>query len=415
MKKYVEKMKRFWNFNAQNKGGFTLVELIVVIAILAILAGIAVPAYSGYVEKAKKAEDEQLLATVNTAFAAACIENGTDAVLLDNAYAKLNDDGTIAAVYRTQVGDAYNVAFDKYFDLGEDAAFEVIKMLTFKNGMFVEGNEVYYEILKTLLNQHGDDIDKLTESIFDDAGIAELMGKVDYASALAAAIASGDTTGESKLTQLLLSPDNLATLSQMMGYGAYADAEGNINPEFEAALNEIIYNRAEILAKKNGGTADDYYELASADVMSNNAVLIAATSSDFDTTIFMETLASGNGKSMILSTMSTDTQTALSQSALAYAMYTGYAARNNIDTSNIDVSTVLDAISSTDTSEGSFRYYMNSEEAKADMDGYLASMNMLDASASSNPEAIANLLVNGFADPDLVAVLQQATNSSSGQ
>ena len=40
----------------KKNGGFTLVELIVVIAILAILAGVAVPAYSGYIAKAKQAQ-----------------------------------------------------------------------------------------------------------------------------------------------------------------------------------------------------------------------------------------------------------------------------------------------------------------------------------------------------------------------
>ena len=56
--------------------GFTLVELIVVIAILAILSAVAIPAYSGYIEKANRVGDDQLLSAVNTAFASACMENG---------------------------------------------------------------------------------------------------------------------------------------------------------------------------------------------------------------------------------------------------------------------------------------------------------------------------------------------------
>lgn len=67
-------MSKFFNRNW--KAGFTLVELIVVIAILAILAGIAIPVYSGYIEKANQAADETLLDAVNTAFSAACVENG---------------------------------------------------------------------------------------------------------------------------------------------------------------------------------------------------------------------------------------------------------------------------------------------------------------------------------------------------
>ena len=60
----------------RSKAGFTLVELIVVIAILAILAGVAVPVYSGYMTKAKEAADTQVTSALNTAFAAACTENG---------------------------------------------------------------------------------------------------------------------------------------------------------------------------------------------------------------------------------------------------------------------------------------------------------------------------------------------------
>lgn len=64
-------MKKFLN-----NAGFTLVELIVVIAILGILAAVAVPAYTGYLDKAKEASDTQVVSAMNTAFAAACMENG---------------------------------------------------------------------------------------------------------------------------------------------------------------------------------------------------------------------------------------------------------------------------------------------------------------------------------------------------
>ena len=64
-------MKKF-----MNNAGFTLVELIVVIAILGILAAVAVPAYTGYMDKAKEASDTQITSAINTAFAAACMENG---------------------------------------------------------------------------------------------------------------------------------------------------------------------------------------------------------------------------------------------------------------------------------------------------------------------------------------------------
>ena len=79
----MKNWKNFFRVHGHSAGGFTLVELIVVIAILAILAGVAIPAYSGYIKKAEKAGDETLLASFNTAFAAACAMNGVDHIGLD--------------------------------------------------------------------------------------------------------------------------------------------------------------------------------------------------------------------------------------------------------------------------------------------------------------------------------------------
>ena len=84
-------------FMRSSKAGFTLVELIVVIAILAILAGVAIPVYSGYIKKANQAADLQLLAAVNTSFAAACAEAGIGATDVTGAVLKVAD-GCITGV-----------------------------------------------------------------------------------------------------------------------------------------------------------------------------------------------------------------------------------------------------------------------------------------------------------------------------
>lgn len=80
------------------RAGFTLVELIVVIAILGILAGIAIPVYSGYIAKANQAADEQLLGAVNTAFAAACAENGFAASDAAGAQLTVSNENKITGV-----------------------------------------------------------------------------------------------------------------------------------------------------------------------------------------------------------------------------------------------------------------------------------------------------------------------------
>mgnify|MGYP002168544579 CR=1 FL=1 len=49
----MEKMIALQQKRRSKKGGFTLVELIVVLVILAILAALLIPALTGYIDKAK--------------------------------------------------------------------------------------------------------------------------------------------------------------------------------------------------------------------------------------------------------------------------------------------------------------------------------------------------------------------------
>lgn len=53
--------------NFSDKGGFTLIELIVVVAILAILAGVGTVGYSAYVDKANEAADRQMISDIEQA------------------------------------------------------------------------------------------------------------------------------------------------------------------------------------------------------------------------------------------------------------------------------------------------------------------------------------------------------------
>ncbi len=119
--------------------GFTLVELIVVIAILGILAGVAIPVYSGYIRKARQAADEQLLGAVNTAFAAACLENGQSPRGRSDAIITLSSDKTVASVSSTP---AINTSFAKYYAGNTETPFKLLDRFTYNSadGVFVGGD-----------------------------------------------------------------------------------------------------------------------------------------------------------------------------------------------------------------------------------------------------------------------------------
>jgi type IV pilus assembly protein PilA len=111
----------------KKNGGFTLVELIVVMAILAILAGVAVPAYSGYIKTANEAADTTTLAAVKTAAMATYATKGTvtKIVVEDNGAS-----GDTIAVYlndstNAETGTATNEDFKAYFNIADNAAFDV--------------------------------------------------------------------------------------------------------------------------------------------------------------------------------------------------------------------------------------------------------------------------------------------------
>lgn len=138
-------LKNFFTMTHKADGGFTLVELIVVIAILAILAGITVPAYGGYVEKAKLAADQQTLATMNTAFTVACMDNKQYDMkaISPTPTVTLSDTGAVTVA-------PYNDTFQQYFG---DGRFQYFKNgdLTFSKaqGKFViDSIEVMIEALK---------------------------------------------------------------------------------------------------------------------------------------------------------------------------------------------------------------------------------------------------------------------------
>lgn len=84
----MEKMIALQQKRRSKKGGFTLVELIVVLVILAILAALLIPALTGYIDRAKEknviAETRQCVMAAQT--------------LYDEAYAGVAKNGTVTAL-----------------------------------------------------------------------------------------------------------------------------------------------------------------------------------------------------------------------------------------------------------------------------------------------------------------------------
>lgn len=95
----MEKMIALQQKRRSKKGGFTLVELIVVLVILAILAALLIPALTGYIDKAR---EKQVVAECRQAVMAA-------QTLYDEAYGT----GVKATVDKTLTFDNYKAKVDK--------------------------------------------------------------------------------------------------------------------------------------------------------------------------------------------------------------------------------------------------------------------------------------------------------------
>nr|WP_302641216.1 prepilin-type N-terminal cleavage/methylation domain-containing protein [uncultured Agathobaculum sp.] len=83
----MEKMIAMQQKRRSRKGGFTLVELIVVLVILAILAALLIPALTGYIDRAK---EKQIVAETRQCVMAA-------QTLADEYYAKNSGDPTFGS------------------------------------------------------------------------------------------------------------------------------------------------------------------------------------------------------------------------------------------------------------------------------------------------------------------------------
>lgn len=389
----------------KKNGGFTLVELIVVIAILAILAAIAVPAYSGYIQKANEAGDQQLLAAVNTAYAAACLENNEDMLTLGEKYSvkvtMAGDAGnrTIAAI--TPFGAA-NEDFWTYFGDNKSSAFKVINQLAFDNGVFVNIEDSTAHVA---LNYNGktvyaslSDIEAYKGSAWNSLESADVLTLVGNVSDMATAI------------------DN-DTFLNMLGDPAYLDAAAAAIGVDPTEYADYVLGMAEDAAaawKEKNPTATDaevqsYQEQIGGQIMANNAILVAAQNSQAAGESIMGLLTKDGGasaKESIKATMVSDPAAGLSQAALAYGLYSSYMLDSDPD--NFDPNAPMDFSAVLNTMDDpAFQEYLTNGNGQKDLEGYLGALNTV-GSNSANGGLGADILVDGFNNDALLELMEQA-------
>ena len=376
--------------------GFTLVELIVVIAILAILAGVAVPAYSGYIKKANKAADYQVLAAVNTAFAAAALENGDDVNELTSATAKMPLTGSEGAMTVNVSGiqpAEYQEAFERYFAGNTASSFKVITSLTFANGAFGENESQQYSYAGGYVTLNSGAIAALQGSTFLNAeslgGSAGLLDQVNTVTGIAAGMAGN-------LNAVFTDPT--FTQSAMASLGV------TTQEEYTAKQDEMI---ASIMGNNPGMSRDQ----AIAQLSANSAVLYAANSATNFSEEQVRELFSTTGIDSIKDNLKGgNTTDGMAQAALVYGMYTAYANSNEYGNSELQANTndplaVLNALQN----DTNFKTYVNSQQGQTDLDAYLGALGMITDTAQSDPTAVEHLMVNGFNNAELKDLIASAT------
>lgn len=335
------------------KKGFTLVELIVVIAILGILAGVAIPAYNGYIQKAREAADQQLLSAVNTAFAAACAENGVDPKGLTVDDFDLSSNKKIDVTHC--FGTSYDDAFLRYYADNEAKEFSYYTGLTYNSasGVFVGSNGEGSGGTKNLsfTDKNGKTIYYTQESV--DAYLASNYSKKDATVWTGAVKGLADTLGNQHdvLTSLLADETFSSYLT-----GAKVDADND-----KAVANALVTFTAHTLSE---------IDVSSAGLNGNY---------DHDLAIMKSLISPGKEPSYAQKAAA---------AAFLYALSGGYASSrqsrgdthaqdifNNPDV--YDAGTVMAYMNNLD--QAKYASYLASDEGKADLDGMVSAMSLVNA------------------------------------
>lgn len=417
--------------------GFTLVELIVVIAILAILAGIAIPVYSKYIKKANEAADLQLLDAVNTAFAAACLENNVGAKKLPDGAATITVDGdkcisgvevdaagiTAAAIKATHTNNGFamlgahsvrlaattsetiNASFLKYFAGNTDKAlkfFDSSDDFEFKDGAFhavgtggsgsTGGSGIDYSGLVI------DDaaVTAFQNSTFSSIGVENLMNEV--------------TTPVDALSSLIQNGSDVAVLGEE--FASYAE---NILGKSidEMTANEIANSIVFYMAHKSSGyTAEGVIADFNAGFFDDMEAIMAKNLSD-DPEDQAEAKAGIAGILPDLALTYGVATAFLNTEAGANATYNGMNVKEFFEQKKdtlgsgggmANFTTLMQMLGAVRNASG-FNEYVAANGVQ-DVGGYLAAMSLIDSNVTAGSFDASALLSYGFDDSDLIDALK---------
>ena len=372
----------------KNNAGFSLVELIVVIAIMAILATVAVIGVSVYIPKAQEAADNELLNVLTDALVAACLSEGVDqrdvrATIDVDSNGELAKSGSKIAINITGTDkkDAIADLFNQIYT--DNAKLNLIsdKTLMFDGSKFVvtTSNTVTEDYRGNSITISKDKLNSLVNSNLGGLGAGTLLGETSGAASWAGSNLEGGAEFQKAFRRYLGLPENAS----------------------EDELDEAIF----ALADENGQDPS----VAGPTIYSNALALYAAECSEGVTKDAVLGWLNGGTTDDIQS--KGDGQT-LGEASAIYALYLSYQGNEfdkdgdkvfeGADEGDNDVLKVMgNALGDPD-----FKEWVDTDEADIELEAYLSAMSIV-SEATKDPSAASAVLINGFADPELVELMEK--------
>jgi hypothetical protein len=368
--------------------------------------------YSGYIDKANRAADEQLLAAINTAYAAACLENGTDMALLkDMGGASMplekNSDGN--RMVKLSGVAPFGEAFARYYAGNEAAAFKFFTSIVYSPslGMFCNSATApdmlvggYMVSGAALAAFQGGALGEMSGTEIRDlvAGLATELGTEGFAeNALPAALASGAF--------------QQAALELLGVSGTYEDyMQEKENAVREQFLKEYQAEHPGFDPNSFGPEVDAYWAAADAAVaeqrnnLEKNMLILVGASKAEEASAGLVDILKGNDAyntlyNNVAGTNGADSALGAGQSALAYSLYASYCQREG---KTADTAGFKNALLGGDTG---FNTYLTKEsDVQADLNSAQAAMGVI---GSQDPTILENTVEKGLNNEDLLGALTQ--------